>query len=214
MRNSLTGPEELSRLDELELIARAQRGDTEAFNPIVCKYERKIYHLICRHIDDRETAKDLCQEVFLKAWRGLPKFEKRSTFYSWLYQIAINCSIDFLRKQKNQIVIPSEALSLGTDEGIQIPQTEPLPDESLENKELADVIRVAADQLPPSQHRVFQLRYREEFSIKQIAAHLNKSEGTVKSHLHHAHQKLRELLRPYLQNESLKWYNASLKKLT
>ena len=209
MKNTLTGSEELSSLDELELIARARDGDAVAFNPIVYKYQQKVYNLIYRRVNDAETAKDLCQEVFIKAWRGLPNFQERSAFYSWLYKIAINCSIDFLRKQRKEIVIAYEDLSLNVDRSFQISRTHPSPDEILEKKELGDIIRVAVAQLPPGQHRAFQLRYGKEFSIKEIACHLNKSEGTVKAHLYHAHQRLREMLRPYLQNESLKWYKRT-----
>lgn len=67
----------------------------------------------------------------------------------------------------------------------------------------------AVNQLPPKQYRVFQLRYQEELSIKEIASCLNKSEGTIKAHLHHAHRKLRNLLRPYLQNVRLKWLETT-----
>ena len=99
MRNTLTIHTELNDCNDQELVARAQNGDTEAFNPLVRKYQQKIYHLIYRKVGDRETAQDLCQEVFLKAWQALPNFKGQSVFYSWLYQIAVNRSIDFLRKR-------------------------------------------------------------------------------------------------------------------
>ena len=89
MRSALTIHAELNDFDEQELVARAQNGDTEAFNPLVYKYQQKIYNLIYRKVRDRETAKDLCQEVFLKAWQALPNFKGQSVFYSWLYQIAL-----------------------------------------------------------------------------------------------------------------------------
>ena len=83
-----------------KLVTRVLNGDADAFNPLVRKYQQKIYNLIYRQVHDRETAKDLCQEVFLKAWQALPKFKGQSVFYTWLYKIAVNCSIDFLRKHK------------------------------------------------------------------------------------------------------------------
>lgn len=203
MKNTLTAYTELDLFDEEELITRTQNGDTEAFNPLIRKYQQRIYNLIYRRIQNHEAAEDICQEVFLKAWQALPSFERKSIFYTWLHQIAVNRSIDFIRKQKREIVFAYEELIVNPDDTFQMPQTHPSPHDILEKAELRDIIRKAVSQLPVGQHRVFNLRYREELSIKEIAAHLNKSEGTIKSHLHHAHQKLRKMLRPYLQNEPL-----------
>ena len=110
MRNTLTLHAELNHFDEQELIARVQNGDTEAFNPLVYKYQQKIYNLIYRKVRDRETAEDLCQEVFLKAWQALPNFNGQSVFYTWLYQIAFNCSIDYIRKRDREIIFACEEL--------------------------------------------------------------------------------------------------------
>lgn len=192
---------ELSHLNEAELIKRTQNGDPEAFNPLVRKYQQRIYNLIYRRVRNHETAEDICQEVFLKAWQALPDFKGKSVFYSWLHQIAVNCSIDFIRKQKREIVFAYEEFTVNSDDTIQMPPTHASPPEILEKEELGHIIRKAAVQLPAGQQRVFNLRYREELSMREIAVHLNKSEGTIKSHLYHAHQKLRETLRPYLQNE-------------
>lgn len=202
MKNVSTAFTKLNDLSDEELITRTQNGNTEAFTPLVNKYQQRIYNLIYRKVHNHETAEDLCQEVFLKAWRALPGFERKSVFYSWLYQIAVNCSIDFLRKQKRQIVFACEELSLNIDNRLQMTQTYPSPHEILEKEELKHIILKAASQLPPGQHHVFHLRYEEELSIKEIASHLNKSEGTIKAHLHQAHKKIRNTLRPYLQNEA------------
>ena len=205
MRGTSTIHAELNHFDEQELVTRAQNGDTEAFNPLVCKYQQKIYNLIYRQVHDRETAKDLCQEVFLKAWQALPKFKGQSMFYTWLYKIAVNCSIDFLRKrkQKKQIIFACEALPQNADDVLPMIQMQPSPCEILEKEELGQIIRKAVYQLPSGQRRAFRLRYFHELPIKQIALHLNKSESTVKTTLHHARQKLQNMLRPYLQNEPL-----------
>ena len=201
MKNTVAVHTELNASDEEELIARTQHGDTEAFNPLVRKYQPRIYNLIYRHIRNHEAAEDLCQEVFLKAWRALPNFQRRAVFYSWLHQIAVNCSIDFIRKQSRQIVFATEELTINADDTFQMPQTHPSPDDILEKEELGHIIREAVAQLPPGQHAVFNLRYREELSIKEIALHVNKSESTIKAHLYHARQNLQDMLRPYLKNE-------------
>ena len=205
MRNTLTLHAELNHFDEQELIARAQNGDTEAFNPLVYKYQQKIYNLIYRKVGDRETAEDLCQEVFLKAWQALPNFKEQSVFYTWLYQIAFNCSIDYIRKRDREIIFACEELPQNADDGLPMLQTQPSPCQILEKEELGHIIRKAMHKLPLGQRSVLYLRYWEDLPIKEIALRLGKSEGTVKTYLYHARQKLRSLLLPYLQNEPLAW---------
>ncbi len=202
---TLFTPTQLEDIDDREFVERVQNGDTEAFNPLVLKYQGKIYNLIYLRIQDRETARDLCQDVFLKAFQGLPRFRWDSTFYSWLYQIAVNCSIDFLRKRNRQSVLMFEALPIDTDSELPMAQTRPCPAEALESEELGRIIRQAIRRLSPGQRRVFRLRYRRELPIKEIALRLNRSEGTVKTHLYHAHRRLRSMLLPYLRNEPLEW---------
>ena len=205
MNNALNSHEKYKRYDEQELITRTQNGDAEAFNPLVRKYQQKIYNLIYHKVRDQEAAKDLCQEAFLKAWQALPKFKRQSTFYTWLYQIAVNCSIDFLRQQNKQIVFACEELPQNADDVLPMLQVHPSTYQVLEQKELGDIIRIAISHLPPGQRSVFRLRYFHDLPIKMIAARMNKSEGTIKTHLYHARRKLRIILLPYLQNEPLEW---------
>ena len=206
MRNPLTTHTELNHLDEQELVARVQKGDAEAFTPLVYKYQEKIYNLIYRKVQDREIAKDLCQEVFLKAWQALPNFKRQSVFYTWLYQIAVNRSIDFLRKQNRRHVIGFEELPQNADDTLQMAEVQPSPCALLERKELEYIIRKASHQLPLIQRRAFYLRHSEGLPIKEIASRLGKSENTVKTYLYHARRKLRRMLLPYLQNEPIAWY--------
>ena len=209
MRSALTTHTELNDFDEAELVKRAQNGDTEAFNPLVYKYQQKIYNLIYRKVRDRETAKDLCQEVFLKAWQALPNFKGQCVFYSWLYQIAVNRSIDFLRKRNRQHIVGFEELPQNADDTLQMAEVQPSPCTLLERKELEHIIRKATRQLPLIQRSAFYLRHWEGLPIKEIASRLGKSESTVKTYLHHARRKLQTLLLPYLQNESIAWYTET-----
>lgn len=196
---------ELDRSNEIKLVRQFQDGDIEAFNPLILKYQQKIYNLIYLRVHDQETAKDLCQDVFLKAFKALSNFKGECTFYSWIYRIAENCTIDFLRKQKHGMVLSLEELSANTEGALRMMDMSPSPCQILENKELGYVIRKAVSHLPPHQQRVFDLRYRKELSIKEIALHLNRTEGTIKRHLYNAHQQLRNMLLPYLRNEQLEW---------
>ena len=120
MKEVLTTRDAFSALGDTELIQRTQNGDTQAFNPIVCRYQQRIYNLIYKQVRHPETAEDLCQEVFLKAWLALPNFRGNATFYSWLHRIAINCSLDFLRRQKREIVFGVAELPDTVEDGPQI----------------------------------------------------------------------------------------------
>ena len=196
---------ELEQIDENALVNQFQNGDTAAFNPLVLKYQKKIYNLMYQRVRDQETAKDLCQEVFLKAFNALPNFKGGSAFYSWIYRIAINCRIDFQRQRNRDKVLTFEELPFEADEVLRMSDAHPSPEQLLDEKELGLIIRKAVRKLPPGQRRVFNLRHRRELAIKDIAALLNRSEGTVKAHLHHAHRRLQGMLLPYLRNEPLEW---------
>ena len=200
---------ELEQIDEDELVNRFKNGDIEAFNPLVLKYEKKIYNLVYQQIRDRETAKDISQEVFLKAFKALPNFKGGSAFYSWIYRIAINSSIDFQRQRNRSKVLAFEELPPDADDVLRMSDSYPSPEKLLEEKELGRIIRKAVRKLPPGQRRVFNLRHRRELAIKEIAVLLNRSEGTIKTHLHHAHRRLQDMLLPYLRNEPLEWHGET-----
>jgi RNA polymerase sigma-70 factor (ECF subfamily) len=191
--------------DEGELVERFQNGEKEVFNELVIKYQAKIYNLAYKYVPNSETARDLSQEVFIKAFRALPHFKQQSAFYSWLYRIAINLCIDFIRQQNRGRTLSLEDLTAGGNDEAAFNDASPLPPDQVETKELGQIIGQAVRQLPPGQQRVFNLRYQEGLQLKEIAARLDRSEGTIKAHLHHAHQRLQTLLLPYLKNEQLEW---------
>ncbi len=195
---------ELDSIDELTLITRFQNGDTSAFITLVLKYQSQIAKLIYKHVKDAETTKDLSQEVFLKAYKALPRFKRDSAFYSWLYRIATNCCIDFLRQKKRREDFLYDELRV-TPEEFRLYGRFPSPSHIVEMEELGNMITKAINQLPPRQQQVFKLRYHQKLPIKEIALQINRSEGTVKTHLHNAHRNLRELLRPYLENRPVEW---------
>lgn len=170
-------------IDEHKLIALTQQGDTEAFNSLVTKYQYRIHTVIQRQVRDPETAKDLCQETFLKAYLAINTFRGDSAFYSWIYRIAKNVCIDFQRKQQMEHNIdPLHAV----DER-RILNTHPDPSDVLQKQELRQMLRGAIQLLPPTRKHVFFLRYSQQLPIKEITILLNKSEGTIKAHLYKAH---------------------------
>ncbi len=183
-------------MSDFEFILRVRAGDSEAFSPLVRKYQDRLLGHITRRVKDSETSKDLCQEVWLRAYRGIETFRCESSFYSWLYRIAENVIIDFFRKQKDD----TEPLHL-IDEG-RITATAACPSVYIERAELRSQLREAIRDLPPMRRRVFCLYYHQELPIKAIASRLNRSEGTIKTHLRNARSQLRLVLTASLDGSS------------
>lgn len=179
----------MTQSEEKHLIEATQQGDRDAFNPLVRKYHRNIYTHIHRRVKDVEVAKDLSQEVWLRAYRGIGGFRRESGFSSWVYRIAENVCIDYFRKQHDtdteplHLIDPSRLLS-----------TAACPSRDLLRAELRQNLRAAIAELPPMRRRVFLFYYHHELPIKTIAHRLNRSSGTIKTHLRNARRDLRELL--------------------
>lgn len=190
-----------TELDEHALIHRAKTGDTDAFNPLVVKYQPRIYTFIRKQVKEVETAKDLMQETWLKAFRAIDTFRADSAFSSWLYRIAENVCIDYFRKQQKAYDIEP----LPTADERRITETHSDPCRDLERQELRVYLRAAIQRLTQTRKQVFLLYYAQDLSIKQIALRLKKSEGTIKSHLRNARLQLQEYLTPYLKNQHIPW---------
>lgn len=186
--------------DDNELIERFQHGDTAAFDMLFTRYQKRTYRLVQRFVSNPEDASDLTQDAFIRAYQGLGDFKSQCQFYSWLYRITVNLCIDFLRKKAR-----SEVLLYDSDESDDLPMAN-IPDprsespaKAVENKELRAHIRKAVRRLPPKQRQIFILRHWDGLSLKDIAAAVGRSDGTVKAHLLHAHRNLRRHLRGYVR---------------
>ena len=175
---------------DFHLITRTQNGETEAFGWLVRKYQSRVYNQILRSVKNPEVAKDLTQETWLKAFRGIQTFRCESAFYSWVYRIAENIVKDHFRREKHVDTIePLDPISQR-----RITQTHPCPSRDIERQELREYLSAAIAHLTPIRRRVFLLYYVEELSIKAIAAEIGRSEGTIKSHLRNARASLRQML--------------------
>ena len=183
-------------MSDFDFILRVRAGDSEAFSPLVRKYQERLLGHIQRRVKDAEVAKDLLQEVWLKAYRGIETFRCESSFYAWVYRIAENVIIDHFRKQKHE----TEPLHLIDED--RITATSPCPSLALERAELRGHLRSAIRDLPPMRRRVFCLYYHQELPIKAIARRLNRSEGTIKTHLRNARLQLRLVLTASLDRSS------------
>ena len=183
------------------LLSRSREGDLEAFAELIREHEGRVYGIVCQYVKDEEDARDLTREVFYKAYRSLDRFKGSSRFSSWVCRIAINRSIDYLRRKKN---VRFESLDepIGTDDGEverDIPDRAATPEGLVEQRELSAKIAEAIERLSPKLRAVTVLREYQGLSIEEISETLRVSEGTVKSRIFRARERLRELLASYVE---------------
>jgi len=179
--------------DEL-LVARAQRGDSAAFGQLVERYQDAIYNGISRMVARREDVEDLAQEVFLKAYRGIARFDGRSALYTWLYSIAINTVISHRRKVGARANVGPMPGHDDEDEGgtFELADEADPPDAIAEQRELRAMVERAIDRIDPEYRVALVLRDVEGFDYETIADLLGVPQGTVKSRIHRARSALRE----------------------
>jgi RNA polymerase sigma-70 factor (ECF subfamily) len=182
------------------LVARAQRGDKQAFNLLVEKYQRKLARLLSRFIRDPAEVEDVTQEAFIKAYRALPAFRGDSAFYTWLYRIGINTAKNYLmamgRRAPTSTEIEAEEAE-GFDEGEQLRDIN-TPESVLLTSEIAKTVNATIEQLPEELRTAIQLREIEGMSYEDIARQMNCPIGTVRSRIFRAREAIAEQLRPLL----------------
>ena len=183
------------KVTEQELVAAARAGDQQAFEQLVLDNQNRIYSLAVRLTGDREEAFDLAQEAFVKAWQGLPSFQGGSSFSTWIYRLATNVCIDYLRKQKRRRQVEAE-VSLDDEEG---GWTEPAdwsqdPQRQLERSERGRALARGLEALPEQQRQILVLRELSGLSYQEISQALALDLGTVKSRIARARLALRKIL--------------------
>jgi len=191
-------PADPEQVPDAEAVARARQGDPEAFRVLVERYQGRAYGQALRMLGDPERARDAVQEGFLRAYRGLPRFQGRSAFYTWLYRLMFNVCIDAKRRDRSGLQVEwddavARELPADVEEGPQL-RVAPGPEEALERAELGSVLREAIDQLPGDARRTLLLREVDGLSYAEIAQALEIPTGTVMSRLHYARRQLREHL--------------------
>lgn len=183
-------------LRDEELVARSQKGDIDAFEELVNRYERKIYTVAYRIIGNPDDASDLTQEAFLKAFQGIRNFRGEASFQTWVSRIVTNVCRDELRKRYRKPVDWLEE-KITLDEGEvtrQVPSNEPGPEEIYEKKELQERLQELIATLSPEFRLALVLRDIQGFSYEEIAEQLDCSLGTVKSRINRARNYLKEKL--------------------
>lgn len=177
---------EVANMEDVELVGLCQKGDIDAFDRLFYKYRDKIYRTAFRMINNQEDALDLTQEIFLKAYKNINKYNFKSQFSTWLYKLAINVCIDELRKHKKS----NEVL---TDE-IPDDRKSDTPEDIVLYEEQESLIWKALDTLKEKERSIIVLREMEGLSYEEIANILGCSIGRVKSRLHESREKLKKAL--------------------
>jgi RNA polymerase sigma-70 factor (ECF subfamily) len=184
----------LVKLGDEELVARAQKGDRPAFEELMERHKQKAYRIAFDFARDREEAKDLSQDAFLKAYTNIRNFDGRSGFYTWFYRILVNVCLDYKRRRKRTV---AEEFNEGVES--QVERSHPAahstsPDQEVLAGQISRKIGAALNALPPKQRMAFVLRNNQGLSIREIAEMMQTAEGTVKVHLHRAVTALRQNL--------------------
>ncbi len=184
------------RHQDLKTIKRCKRGEEEAFAEILARYRAPIYSLCYRMTRNSEDARDLAQEVFIKVFGLLDRFDENYAFSSWLFRIATNHCIDYLRRNRLRFLsldgVPGKD---GEDYELQLPHKGPQPDTVLERKQAVQRLEEVIAELPPHYKAVTLLRHDQQLSYEEIAEILHLPLGTVKARIHRARNLIQQLLR-------------------
>ena len=185
-----------SRSEDSEIIQRALKGDETAYERLMKKYHDAIFNFIFKMVHEREQVEDLTQEAFIKAFSSLSKFNDEYAFSTWLYKIATNNSIDYIRKKKLQAYSINKPIDAKDSEyAFELPDEEYEADQELISGQRAALLREAIAQLPDKYKRVIELRHVQEKSYEEIADMLKLPIGTVKAHIFRARELLYRQLR-------------------
>jgi RNA polymerase sigma-70 factor (ECF subfamily) len=193
------------------LIERVKRGDVQAFEMLVVKYQRRIERLIGRMVRDVDLVPDIAQETFIRAYRAMAQFRGESAFYTWLYRIAVNTAKKTLMELKRDPLVTESALA-ARDEDDETSRVEnelsdgETPDAILSSKEIAAAVNAAIEALSDDLRQAITLREIEGLSYEEIADIMSCPIGTVRSRIFRARESIAARLRPLLDTRgSERW---------
>lgn len=180
--------------EERMLITQAKKGNIDAFETLVRKYQNSIYYLCRRMTGNHQSADDVSQDTFVKAYFALNSFKDGMNFFTWIRKIAVNNSLNFIKTSKREEPLGHSAENISGNSSL----GQELPHEMLQRNQTEQMFKKALKALPPDQKIVFILRVYENQSYREIAQVLDISEGTVMSRLSRARGKLRKSMAEYL----------------
>ncbi len=188
-----------SEVSDQQIVVYAQQGREDAYRELISRYERPVFSLVFRMVRDKETAEDLAQETFIKVLNNIDRYLPEFKFSSWLFKIANNITIDFLRRRQIDTISIEGAPDAVTAESkrataIALASGGESPLQELESKELGEQIERAIGKLRPEYRACILLRHVEDYSYDEIAEIVKLPLGTVKTYIHRARAELREHL--------------------
>jgi len=167
--------------DDAEIIKKYFKGDEKSLEILITRYLKPVYGFVFRYVGNGDEAEDITQTVFIKAWRNLKKFDKTKSFKTWIFSVAKNTCIDYLRKKK-AIPLSSFENERGDNPIVnKMKDMGPLPNEVFEQKNFSKVVLLALENLSGQYQTILYLRYKNNLKFKEIAETLGESINTIKS---------------------------------
>jgi RNA polymerase sigma-70 factor (ECF subfamily) len=193
--SSSEGPDDVTAATDTDLLLLAKQGDMEAFEQLVQRYDRRVFTITAGYVDSADDAKDIYQEVFIRVYRGLKKFEARSEFSTWLYRITTNVCLSHRASRRRH----RHASFQSEEEGRSESDHPALRDDAsaarmAEDEEIGRRVELALEHLSPRQRLVFTLRHYEGHKLREVAKLCDLSEGSVKKYLFEAVARMRAQL--------------------
>ena len=181
---------------DYEWVEAAKNGDQKAYDYLLNKYRKSVYYMLLKMVNNADDAEDLTQEAFAKAFSSLKKFDPKYAFSTWLFRIATNNCIDFIRKKRVQTVSINNPYMNSDGDRISFDIKDPNlnPNEVMLKKQRKQYLLKAIDRLPEKYKRLVELRYFKEFSYEEVAKELDLPLGTVKAQLFRARELLNQEL--------------------
>src|SRR6202453_327444 len=192
---------ENGEVDDLELVSRAQQEDLSAYDQLVRRYQERVYATVYHMTSNHEDAHDLVQETFIKAFRALKSFKGDSSFYTWVYRIAVNKTINFLKQRKNRVQISLNDVDFNAenDPDLVALVSERTPRRDLNLAELQEKLNAAMQKLSEHHRMVVTLHDVQGLSHEEIGKIMDCNVGTVRPRLFYARQQLQAYLSDYLK---------------
>jgi len=193
--------EKPAEVDEVQLVARAREGDLTAYDDLIKRYQERIYATVYHMTSNHEDANDLAQEAFIKAFHALKSFKGGSSFYTWVYRIAVNKTINFLKQRKNRSQMSLDDIDFNAEHDPDLVAliSDKTPRRDIDLTELQEKLNIAMQKLSESHRLVVTLHDVQDLSHEEIAKIMGCNIGTVRSRLFYARQQLQGYLSDYLK---------------